>query len=161
MEPGIDLLIRTDATDLRDGAIHCRLQLPRGLTAVKAGDGVDPDVQFRRAPPAVASRRPEAGDLSLEDGDAQRRIFLEQVVSGPQSRITGSEDRDIDIDRSVERGTWRQRITRRLEPVAVGGIVPQATVPLLVTPAWRSRMVSQGPGVPIEDPQPAPAEDGA
>ena len=39
----------------------------------------------RRAPPAVAAGRPEADHVPLDDGDAQARDRLSQVVGGPQA----------------------------------------------------------------------------
>ena len=63
------------------------LQRDRGVATVPLRGGLAAPGEQRRAPPAVATRRAEAGDLGLEHRDPQRRVAPGELVRGPQPGV--------------------------------------------------------------------------
>ena len=57
-----------------------------GLRAVAFHEQARRDRELARAPAAVATRRAEADDLALDDGDAEPGIGAKQIVGGPRAR---------------------------------------------------------------------------
>ena len=86
VEARVDARRRAGAADLVDGVVGRLLGAARRVVAVKPREPAHRDVEVGRAPRAVAARRPEPGDLALDDHDPQRRIAPLEVVRGPQAR---------------------------------------------------------------------------
>ena len=70
--------------------------------------------------PPLRPLAPGADPVRLEDGDAQRRVGLEQADRRPQPGEAGADDRDVDRGPSRGRGPDRARVAGR-EPVAAAG----------------------------------------
>src|SRR5262249_20705324 len=71
----------------------------------------------RGEPPSVATRRPEAGDLTFEQHDVEVRLLAEQVVSGPQTGEAGPDDRDVRLAVAIEWATsWADQVGRQRVP---------------------------------------------
>jgi hypothetical protein len=113
----VDALGRRDAPDLVDGVEHRALERDRALPLRTAHPGLDARV-VQRAPPAVASRGAEAGDLALDDRDAKARILRGEVVRGPEAREAGACDRDVDALLAFERRARHERLAELGEPEA-------------------------------------------
>ena len=97
----------------------------RGLRAVALAQHAGGDREPGIAPPAVAARGAEAGDLPLDDRDAQRRVAAQEVVGRPEPGVPGAHDRDVDVDRAVESRPRRQIVAARLQPERVARVVFQ------------------------------------
>ena len=95
---GVDPLALGHTAHLGDRLMHGAPHRDRGLQTVPAGDPARRRREQRRAPSAVAPRRAEAGELTLDDRDSQRGVDLVQVVRGPQPRVAGARDRHVGLD---------------------------------------------------------------
>ena len=84
--------------DLVDRVDHRAEDRARGLRPEPLAQQADRDREAGIAPPAVATGCTEAGDLSLDDRDPQRRIAAQQVVGRPETGVPGAHDRDVDVD---------------------------------------------------------------
>ena len=82
--------------DLADRVLHGAVLRDRRVASCLGGQRRDAHRVQRRAPAAVAPGRAEAGDLGLEDRDAQRRIGRLQVVRRPEPGEPATDDRDVD-----------------------------------------------------------------
>ena len=123
VEPCIDARLGRRAPDLVDGVVGRLLHPPRRVLAVQLREAVHRDVQVRRAPGAVPPRRPEPGDLTLEDHDPARRVTAVEVERGPQPGQPRAKDRDVGLDGTLERRPRRQVVAGGLEPVGDGRVV--------------------------------------
>ncbi|MNM98927.1 hypothetical protein D3C81_1114730 [compost metagenome] len=74
--------------------------------------------QVAHQPTAIAPGCAEAGKLGFDDGDAQGRRELFQVVGGPQPGVAGADDRDIDIQVFAQRRARGQRFFKLVHPQA-------------------------------------------
>ncbi len=74
----------------------------------------------RREEPAVAPARSAAADVALEEGDADPRRALGQLVGGPHPREPPADHADVGADASPQRGARGAGIfgERLLEPEA-------------------------------------------
>ena len=106
----VDALGRDDPADLVDRAVH-RVAHGQGLlAAVAVLQRAHRGGEQRRAPAAVAPARPVAGDVRLDDGDPQVRPGPGQVVRGPQPRVAGADDADVDVGVALEHVGRHQRV---------------------------------------------------
>jgi hypothetical protein len=100
---GVDALESRHPAELVDRLAHRPVLGERsGATSRHPGQSIGRDREQRGAPAAVAAGRAEAHHLGLEDGDAQARVGLSEVVGRPQAGEAATDDRDVDIDVAVE-----------------------------------------------------------
>ena len=115
-ELAVDALARRAGADDVDGLLERPAHRPHGVEPVSAGQRRVRRREQRRAPAAVASRRPEARHLTLDDRDAQCRVGQRQRVGRPEAREAGADDADVDLEILGEGRTRRQRDRHRLPP---------------------------------------------
>ena len=121
-----DTLGSGDAADLVDGIEHRALHVDGALAPALLGDRLERGREERRDPAAVAAGCAEAGDLLLDEHDAQRRVELGKVVGGPQRRVPAAHDGDVAIEGAGQRFARLQRLVDEVEPhaaAAVAGLV--------------------------------------
>ena len=162
LEVDIDALRRRGATDFVDRARHRAIERHRFVAAVMLRDMAQARWEMRRAPRAVAAGGAVARDLGFDDRNLQRRLTLVKVEGGPQTGIAGTQDRDIDIDRAVERRPRRQVVAAGLEPETGESVVlhkrdTSNAQPLDAAPFSRRPSGSQANASMLRPPPSAPA----
>ena len=95
---GVDALRVGHPQHLVDGRLRRALPRRRRGGRRGRGDRVPPDRQQAREPAAVAAGGAEAGELPLEDDDAQTRVTSREVVRRPQPGVPGTDHRDVGLD---------------------------------------------------------------
>ena len=120
---GVDALRRRRCDDLVDGRVERLLMIDRGLPAVSVRIAFTATGQLVGEPAAVSARRPESCEPTLQQGDAQIRLCLLEVVGRPHPGVAGTDDGNVDVDRSAQ--AWTQLRHADLLPPerdsAVGG----------------------------------------
>ena len=121
-EVAVDVLGPDHPSDLGDGGLH-------GPTHGRTGPGPAGPVEALlgrgeqgRAPSAVAPRGPEADHVPLDDGDAQARVGLGQVVGRPQPGEPAPDHGHVHVEVAGQRGP---DVDRAGQPVP-----PQREVPV-------------------------------
>jgi len=81
----------------------------------------------RRAPAAVAARRPEPGDLALQHRHPQPRVGPAQVVGGPQPGVAGPDDGHVDLERPGQGRPGDERVAGQpVQPQRAAAVEPGA-----------------------------------
>ena len=114
----VDRLGRDDVADLADGIGHRALAAAHRVLAAQPRVAARAARQAGGGPAAVAPGGPEAGDLALDDGDAQVGLQQRQEVGGPQPGEAGADDRDVAVAVARQRRPRRQRLREAVEPEA-------------------------------------------
>jgi len=99
---GVYVLARHGGGDVVDSLNERAMHPSGGVQAVLADHAVPRHGKEVAAPATVAPARPEPGNLALEQHDPQARIPLHQGIRGPQARVPGAHDGDIDLAVAVE-----------------------------------------------------------
>ena len=86
-----------EAADLVHGVEHRPLQLDGPVAPVAVGEGGEADREQRRTPPTVSAARSEADGRSFDHEDTHPRRRPNQRERGPQSRVPGADDGDVDL----------------------------------------------------------------
>ncbi|CEL29416.1 hypothetical protein SRM1_02767 [Pseudomonas fluorescens] len=72
--------------------------------------------QIAHQPAAVAPGCAKPGGLRLDNGDVQARRVLLQVVRRPQPRVTGADNRHVDVQIPLKLGPRDQRLIELIHP---------------------------------------------
>src|SRR5207247_5588130 len=111
-EPGVDVVPLTEPADLGHAPGGREAELEGVAVAEPPGQLAD------RTPvpghePAVATARPPAADVLLQQYDVDARIALLQEVGRPHAAVAAAQDHDIGGRVRRERRTWVTRIVRQ------------------------------------------------
>ena len=117
----------------------CLLHAHRGVVAVALRQRRQRRGEERRDPAAVAAGGAEAGDVLLHHGHAQVRVGLGEVVRGPEPRVAGADDGDIDVGGALESGRGAGRRGRRPARSCTRGSPSRAAPPSLPPRGRRMR----------------------
>src|SRR5690606_12274126 len=110
-----DALGGGDAADLVDGVEHRALERDRA-GALRTAQPTRHAGVVQRAPAAVAPGGAEAGHLALDDRDREPGILRGEIPGGPEPRVAGADDRDVDGALALERRAGHQRLADVGEP---------------------------------------------
>ena len=92
---GVDALVPAHADHVVDRLLHRPDEPTHPVPASGGGVPVEVAGQLRGEPAAVAARGAVAGELLLQDDDAQIGLSAGQVVGGPQPGEAASDDADV------------------------------------------------------------------
>ena len=106
----------------RHGVGHRALAAAHGVVAAQALVAARAAREARGGPAAVAAGRPEAGDLALDDDDAQVGLQQREEVGGPQPGEAGADDRDVAVAVARQRRPRRERLREAVEPEAARAV---------------------------------------
>ena len=123
LEVAVDSLLRRDPPDLGDDLVEPVLHPHRGVAAALARHPSQGGGEQGGAPAAVATRRTEARDLLLDDGHPDARVGHGEVVGGPQPRVAGPDDDDVNVEVPAQRRPRREVVVDRVVPEAESAVV--------------------------------------
>ena len=95
---GLDALLRGDVDDLVHRREHLPLHADGRTPAVRGGVAAGLPGQLGGEPAAVATRGAEAGELLLQDRDAQVRLVTLEVVRRPQRGQAAADEGHVDVE---------------------------------------------------------------
>ncbi|MNS46883.1 hypothetical protein D3C72_793960 [compost metagenome] len=72
--------------------------------------------QVAHQPAAIATGSAETGGLCFDNRDVESRREFLQVVRGPQARVTGADDRHVDVQITLKLGPRGQRLIELVHP---------------------------------------------
>ena len=114
----VDALVCDHAPDPAHRVGHGSLAATHRVVAAQACIEVRTAREPGRGPAAVATRRAEARDFALHDGDAQVRLQRGQEVRSPEAREAGAHDGHVAVAIAGQRGALRERLGEAVEPEA-------------------------------------------
>ena len=100
---GLDALLRGDLDDLVHGREHLPLHADGRTPAVRGGVAAGLPGQLGGEPAAVAPRGAEAGELLLQDRDAQVRLVTLEVVRRPQRGQAAADEGHVHVEVARQR----------------------------------------------------------
>src|SRR5580704_2391694 len=108
LEVAVDAFACRASTHDVDGLVHGVAHGAHGVDPVPTRESAVGGCEQRRTPSTVATGGPKAGDLALQDDDAQRRVRQGQRMGRPQAGKAGADYADVDLEILVESATVRQ-----------------------------------------------------
>ena len=155
-EAAVDPFGGSALADPIDGLPRGALGATHGVVTARLGPLAVHARNAGRDPAAVAARRAEARDLTLDHAHAQRWLCVEQAVRGPQARHASTDDRDVTVGIALQCRTRRDRPRQGVPPEAaiadvslaeghgVGTFATSAADFAIISRSWSWRSV-QGP----------------
>ena len=120
----VDALRRRHRSDLVNSVLELLAQGLLGRFAVDADELGGGGREHGGTPSAIPARCSEAGCFALQHGHPDGGVHLRQVVGGPQTGVTRTDDGDVDLEIRIEARALPGRLGERVEPVGkvpIGG----------------------------------------